>query len=189
MSALFPLQPGGSAETAAPHLGQTGDLELRDLTPLPRFGLKGPGAADWFESQGMTLPPVNRRKDQGGVDLLRLGARDILALADPDAPAALEALRAAWEAKPEGYSSWREECWAWLRLTGPAAPGVAARLCALDLRAAAFGADQIAQTRFAHQDVVLLRTGGGFDLLFDIAATAQVVHDIHAAATREHRAP
>lgn len=166
----------------------TGPVILRDLTACARFGLKGPGADRWFEGQG-ELPAINRWIARDGARLLRLGERDLMVLADPAAPEPVHALRAAWEAGGLGHSSWREETWAWLRLSGPAAFDVAARLSAVDLRPRAFGPNLILQTCFAHLDAVLLRSGHekevGLDILFDIAATAQVVRDI-AGAIRRH---
>jgi sarcosine oxidase subunit gamma len=181
---VFPLSATGAAADCVGLLSETGPATLRDLSACARFGLKGPGADTWFERR-WTLPPINRWVTRDGARLLRLGARDLMVLADPASPAAVEALRADWEAGGEGHSSWREETWAWLRLAGPAAFDVASRLTAVDLRPKAFGPDQILQTRFSHLDAVLLRAGPedacGLDILFDIAATAQVVRDIASA--------
>lgn len=165
-------------------MSQAGDARLRDMTAVARFGLKGPQADAWFGARGV-LPKVNEWAQIDGGRLLRLGARDIMVLADADTDAAVCDLRSDWEAAPQGYSSWREETWAWLRLDGPAAMAVAARLTAFDLRATSFGRNAITQTRFAHLDAVLLRAGDGLDILFDIAATARVVHDIHDAIARQ----
>ncbi len=183
MTAVFPLSDGGAAAECARLLTDSKAVRLRDLTAVPRFGLKGPGADAWFGAR-VALPEVNQWAPERGLALLRLGHRDIMALADPDAPDVVTTLRKSWEDNPQGYSSWREETWAWLRLDGPATMQVAARLTAFDLRPASFGAHAVAQTRFAHLDTALLRAGEGLDILFDIAATAQVVGDIHAAINR-----
>lgn len=187
MTRVVPLSARGAAAEYTTLLNGAGLAVLRDLTACARFGLKGPGADRWFAGQG-DLPATNRWVARDGARLLRLGERDLMVLADPAAPEPVDALRAAWEAGGTGHSSWREETWAWLRLTGPAAFDVAARLSAVDLRPKAFGPDHILQTRFAHLDAVLLRSGhqteAGLDILFDIAATAQVVRDIAAAIER-----
>ena len=185
---LWPLSRGGAATDMRPLLAAHSELQIADLTPLPRFGLKGPGAAEWFSAQGFDLPQVNRHARQNGVTLLRLGGRDIMALADPGAPENLSAFVSRWQAAPQGHSSWREETWAWLRLTGPAASNVMSRLTAFDIRDTAFAPDAIAQTRVAKMDMVLLRTEAGFDLLFDIASTAQVIHDVDLARAARARA-
>jgi sarcosine oxidase subunit gamma len=98
----------------------------------------------------------------------------------------LEACRTAWDAAEglRGYTAWREEGWAWLALTGPTLDGVLGRLCAVDLRQARFAHDAIAQTRFAGMDAVVLRNEASAEILFDIAATADMLTRIaHAAST------
>ncbi|MEM8758721.1 MAG: hypothetical protein AAGE83_00140 [Pseudomonadota bacterium] len=182
----YPLSPGGCAADCVELLGRTGAAELADRTPRARFGLKGPGALDWFEPR-VPVPEVNRIAEAGGLRIARLGPREVMVLAETD-DAPVRALRSDWEAAPVGHSSWREEGWSWLRLTGEAALDVAARLTACDLRAGALAPNGIAQTRFAYQNAVLLRAGDGFDILFDVAATAQVVRDVHSAMQRTEAA-
>lgn len=188
MTRVVPLSDRGAASNCVPLLGGDGSARLHDLTACARFGLKGPGADTCFMGQG-DVPEINRWTPRDGARMLRLGARDLMVLAEPDRPEVVDTIRAAWEAGGAGHSSWREETWAWLRLTGPATWDVAARLTAVDLRPKAFAFDAILQTRFAHLDAVLLHAGSapdaGLDILFDIAATAQVVHDI-ASAIRRH---
>ncbi len=190
MMRVFPLSDRGAAAECRSLLGCEGSARLQDLTTRARFGLKGPGADTWFTGQG-DLPNLNRWTPLDGARLLRLGTRDLMVLAEPDRSETVEAMRAQWDAGGQGYSSWREETWAWLRLTGPATWDVAARLTAVDLRPKAFAFDTILQTRFAHLDAVLLHAGSapdaGLDILFDIAATAQVVHDIAFAIRRHER--
>lgn len=187
MRRVVPLSDIGSAADCIALLKGNGPVILSDLTACARFGLKGPGADTWFAERG-ALPAINRWMVRDGARLLRLGERDLIVLADPAAPEPVHALRAVWEAGGLSHSSWREETWAWLRLSGTAAFDVAARLSAVDLRPRSFGPDDILQTRFAHLDAVLLRTGqgteAGLDILFDIAATTQVVRDIAGAIQR-----
>jgi sarcosine oxidase, subunit gamma len=145
---VFPFEPGGAAHgTALPAAA----IMLTDLTASPRFGLKGGGSAAWLTEHGVALPAINRIGNHRGMRVLRLGNEDILLLAE-DAGEALAELRSAWEGDsgPKGYSSWREEGWAWMRLSGPALAEAMSQLCALDLRADRFGADDIAQTRVGH---------------------------------------
>lgn len=172
----FPLSSGGSAQdTRLP----VGAVELVDLTAEPRFGIKGPGSSAWLKGCGITLPPVNRIGRQGGLRVLRLGSEDFLVI-----DGELDTLTARWNnaTGPRGYWSWREEGWAWMRLSGPAVDGVMARLCALDLRAGRLHEDEIAQTRVAQLEAVLVRAGEGFDVFFDIAATAFFVRTVIVAA-------
>lgn len=176
----FPLSPNGSA---AEVLLPAGQLTLDDLTAHPRFGIKGPGSAKWLEGRGLSLPSVNRIAGRGSLRLLRLGHEDFLAVGDASGVAAAE-LTAAWNADKgsRGFWSWREESWSWMRLSGSLTKVVMARLCALDLRADRFGEDQVAQTRVAHLEAVLVRGEGGFDVFFDIASTAFFIRTVTAAA-------
>jgi len=164
-------------------LGHHDDISVSDLTARPRFGIKGPGSAGWLATQNIPLPQVNRHVTADGLVFLRLGGNDILCLARDNAGVDLAALRQVWDgtATSKGYSSWREEGWAWFRLEGAGLGGVTDRLCAVDLREGRFGTDHIAQTRFAHVDAVVFRAGSGFDVLFDITLTAQVLSAVHEA--------
>lgn len=179
-SPVFPFMPGGAADgTRLP----SGAVMLTDLTGGFRFGLKGGGSAGWLASQGVPLPAVNRLGSWRGTRVLRLGNEDILLLAEgPDS--ALAELASTWHGAtaPKGYSSWREEGWAWMRVSGPQAPRAMERLCALDLRADKFSAEDIAQTRVGHIEAVMVRSQAGFDVLFDVTASAYFARTVAAAA-------
>ncbi|MGB3900605.1 MAG: hypothetical protein WA973_18865 [Mesorhizobium sp.] len=167
---LFPFAPGGAAaDLPLP----SGRVTLSDLTERPRFGIKGPGSAGWLASQGLDLPAVNRTGMHEGMRVLRLGNEDILFLAE-DAASAFGQLVDRWNRAEgaRGYSSWREEGWAWMRLSGPDAVALMARLCAVDLRPEHFGPDRIAQTRVASIEAVVARGEEDFDILFDISLAA-----------------
>ena len=177
---IFPFEPGGAAHGAAL---PSGAVALTDLTASPRFGLKGGGSVAWLTAHGVALPAINRIGSHRGLRVLRLGNEDILLLGE-DAGEALSALRGAWESDsgPKGYSSWREEGWAWMRLSGPAIAEAMSQLCALDLRAAKFGGEDIAQTRVGHIEAVAVRAPAGFDVLFDITASAYFARTVSAVA-------
>ena len=179
-SAVFPFMAGGAADgTKLP----SGAVVLSDLTASPRFGLKGGGSAAWLTAHGIALPALNRIGAYRGMRILRLGNEDILVLAEGTGEALAE-LKADWESDsgPKGYSSWREEGWAWLRLSGPQAPQAMSRLCALDLRADKFSVEDIAQTRVAHIEAVTFRSPAGFDVLFDVTASACFARTVAAVA-------
>lgn len=179
-SAVYPFMAGGAAHGTKLPIGA---VTLSDLTASPRFGLKGGGSAAWLTAHGISLPAVNRIGAYHGMRILRLGNEDILLLAE-GAGEALAELKAAWanDTGPKGYSSWREEGWAWLRLSGPHAPQAMSRVCALDLRADEFGVDDIAQTRVGHIEAVTFRSQAGFDVLFDVTASAYFARTTAAAA-------
>jgi sarcosine oxidase subunit gamma len=184
---IYPFMPGGAADGTKL---ASGAVVLSDLTDRPRFGLKGGGSAAWLAAQGVKLPAVNRIGDHRGIRVLRLGNEDILLLAE-GAEATLAEIKNGWQAAPapKGYSSWREEGWAWMRLSGPRLAETMSRLCALDLRPQKFADDDIAQTRVGHIEAVTFRSPTGFDILFDITASAYFARAIAAVAghTDQHR--
>ncbi|BCM20135.1 hypothetical protein [Mesorhizobium sp. J8] len=177
---VYPFMPGGAADDAKL---VSGAAVLSDLTDRPRFGLKGGGSAAWLAARGIPLPAVNRIGDHRGMRILRLGNEDILLLAE-SAAETLAQVKTAWQttAAPKGYSSWREEGWAWMRLSGPRLAEVMGALCALDLRPGKFGDDDIAQTRVGHIEAVTFRSPAGFDILFDITASAYFARAVAAVA-------
>ncbi|MDG4874449.1 hypothetical protein P9273_04980 [Mesorhizobium sp. WSM4935] len=182
---IYPFMPGGAADGTKLI---SGAVVLSDLTGKPCFGLKGGGSAAWLTAQGVPLPAVNRIGDHRGMRVLRLGNEDILFLAE-NAGETLAQIKAAWHTAvgPKGYSSWREEGWAWMRLSGPRLAEAMSGLCALDLRPEKFGADDIAQTRVGHIEAVTFRSPAGFDILFDITASAYFARAVAAVAGRQHR--
>ncbi|WP_421700964.1 hypothetical protein [Aliiroseovarius sp.] len=171
----YPLQPGGAAEGTPL---TTGPVTLTDLTPLPRFGLKGRGSADWLAAQDLDLPEVNRMAN----GILRLGREDLLVIENADG------LRAAWQGAGgvKGYDAWREETWAWMHLSGPRLDDLMAKICPVDLSPRAFADGQIAQTRVGYVEAVTWRDtrdgAAGFSVLFDIAATAFFANAVATAA-------
>ncbi|RUU66007.1 sarcosine oxidase [Mesorhizobium sp. M2C.T.Ca.TU.009.01.2.1] len=186
-TSIYPFMAGGAADSTKL---VSGEVVLSDLTASPRFGLKGGGSAAWLAAQGVKLPAVNRIGEHRGMRVLRLGNEDILLLAQ-DAGETLAEVKAAWHAAaaPKGYSSWREEGWAWMRLSGPRLAEAMSSLCALDLRPQKFGGDNIAQTRVGHIEAVTFRSPTGFDILFDITASAYFARAVAAVAghTDQHR--
>lgn len=183
----FPFSPGGAAQEVRLTPGASDPIVLSDLTALPRFGLKGPGSADWLAGQGLDLPRINRIGQVGGLRLLRLGTENFVLLADSDGPA-IERLAGAWTADEgtRGYPSWCEEGWAWIRLFGPRLQEAMAKLCAVDLRPGRFGSEDVAQTRVAQIEAVIFRShaidGPAFDILFEMTASAFFARAVHEAA-------
>ncbi|RVD61787.1 hypothetical protein EN828_17780 [Mesorhizobium sp. M2D.F.Ca.ET.185.01.1.1] len=112
-----------------------------------------------------------------------LANEDILLLAER-AGEMLADIKAAWHAAaaPKSYSSWREESWVWMRLSGPRLAEAMSALCALDMRPQKLGADDIAQTRVGHIEAMMFYSPAGFDILFDIAASAYFARAVAAVA-------
>lgn len=180
MMQTFPLDPGGAASDRSALVGERDGLHITDCTAWPRFGIKGPGSADWLTSVGIDLPNPNRLAVRQGLVVMRLGRNDIVFLSDDGSPNAVAALRDQWQNADgsKGYLSWREEGWAWLHLDGPALDSTLAQCCAVDLQPSAHEANRIAQTSFAHADAVVTRRNGSADVFFDISATAVVLSGI-----------
>src|SRR3954449_10086894 len=77
-------------------------LALVDLSPLPRAGFKGPGAPEWLEGEGLTLPSPNQALlAEAGELVVRLAPREVLLLGPPELreePSLPDRLQAAWAA-------------------------------------------------------------------------------------------
>ena len=174
---IFPLDADGAAADYAGLLGDKSGLRILDRTAWPRFGVKGPGSADWLDGAGIDLPGLNRLRMKNRLMTLRLGGNDIMLHPIDGTPDRVADLRGRWDKDngPKGYSSWREEGWAWLYLDGPDLDDTLARCCAVDLRPAVFADDQIAQTSFAHVDAMVFRQDTGINVLFDISALGNVL--------------
>ncbi|MEX0302403.1 MAG: hypothetical protein AB3N24_08275 [Leisingera sp.] len=171
---LYPLDPQGAAE-GVPLM--TGPVSLRDDSRTPRFGLKGRGTVSFLQSQGYEVPEVNRIAN----GVLRLGREEAVVLNHPDD------LRARWNAAPapKGYYSWRQETWAMMHLSGPHLFDLMAKICPVNLNEGAFGQGEIAQTRVGYVEATTWRddrSGPGFSVLFDIAATAFFANAVATAA-------
>ncbi|WP_068298590.1 hypothetical protein [Pararhodobacter sp. CCB-MM2] len=162
-----------------------GDLFL-DLSAQPRFGLRGPGTGDWLTARGLALPEVNRTTTTQGLRIARLGSDEVLVLPATSDATPLANLRRDWAQAEcaKGFDAWRDEGWAWLRVTGLEA--VLPLLTAADTRDAAFPADGVLQTRALHMDVVMLRDGASVDLFFDVASSHYAA-DFLAAVLPGHR--
>lgn len=157
------------------------DIVLFDLTAYQRFGIKGRGAGAWLVSNGLVLPEVvnTMAPTPRGFDLLRIGTEDFVALSRPGAASAsLTALQAAWQGddrEPKGFDTYRDEVWSWFHICGVGVSDLLAQTCPVDLDKDRFALSQVAQTRVAQMDCVLVRTDRtgqhGFDIFFDAAST------------------
>jgi sarcosine oxidase subunit gamma len=67
-------------------------VSIADLSLLPRFGCKGPGAAEWLSALGVAIPSApNSALSMGELRVLRLGNTEFLAEGDSVVVAKLQA--------------------------------------------------------------------------------------------------
>lgn len=151
---------------------------LLDLTEHPRVGFRGAHSADHLQSRGFNLPQEpNRAVTQtDGSQVVRLSLSEYLLLGGAsDAGRRIAAEEAEWrQGDSAHYLLPRQDSHAWLRLSGAAISPLMAKLCGVDLSAAAFAAGAVAQTSAARITVIVINSGGPgqpcFELLFDRAS-------------------
>ncbi len=160
---------------------------LADLSPLPRFGMKGRGAPAWLAGQGVAVPesPNTATRQADGGLAARLSGTEVLLLGDLQAGSRCAELEAAWWAEREkareaarGYPLPRRDSHCWFRVTGERAAEMFAKICAVDLRPHKFAELSVAQTSAARTAVIVIRDdprGGeetvpGYHLLADSAS-------------------
>ena len=153
-----------------------------DCSASDRFGLRGPGTWQWLGRQSLAVPDdINAALSLDcGTIVVRLGGEEVLILDDPLAPTKTTSVfEKLWlediSTSRKGYNAYRDECWAWFHLSGPAVHDAMQRLTAIDTRPDRFDRLAVAQTRCAHLDAVLLRSdrfgAPGFDVFVDIASS------------------
>ncbi len=152
---------------------------LADLSPLPRTGFRGRAALAWLAARGVTGLGADNRADiqPGGALAARLAPSEALIIDDPvaetDYCARLDAAHAS-ENPTACYRVMRREANFHFVLAGTDGPALMAKLCGVDLRAAAFPAGAVAQTSVARlsMTVIAVRLGGSpaFHLLGDSAS-------------------
>lgn len=166
------FEPVNGAAAAVRFRPEAEELEIAercglvDLSPLPRFGIKGRGAVDWLTSQGMAVPEVPNtasRLDDGAL-AARLSASEVLVLSDFAAGPRCDDLETAWQRDreaapdtPRGYAVPRCDSHCWFAVTGRRAAEMFAKICAVDLRPHHFGNLSVAQTSAARVGVVVIR--------------------------------
>lgn len=153
-------------------------LGLADLSPLPRCGFKGRGAAEWLAARGLVVPDESNRalRQEDGSNVLRLSPNEVLVLGSLSGGAGPVArLEPAWAAEPpattpRGFPVPRAETHARFRVAGDRAAELFAKLCAVDLRPAKFAHGRIAQTHVAQLSAIVLRDDRGGRLAYDLLA-------------------
>ena len=147
---------------------------LHDLSLTPRTGFKGRAVLSALASAGWELPagPNLAVRNAQGQCLLRLGHSEHWILANPLRPG--EGLAAPVLPLPGCAPVYCQDGRAWFVLSGESRAQVMAKLCAVDLREAAFPLHAIVQSSVARQNAVILHHAidnqAVFSLLCDSAA-------------------
>lgn len=181
----------------AAEIEQARQLGLCDLSPLPRTGFKGSGAAEWLATQGVAVPAAvnSATKVVDGALIARIGANDLMVLSDLAGQSTLPArLVEAWTsesmppATPRGFPVPRQDGFCWLAVTGKHADAMLAKLCSVDLRPHKFQMGAIAQTSVARLSAVVIRNDRNATLayyLFADSASAEYWWDCLVDAMEE----
>ncbi|MDO6459623.1 sarcosine oxidase subunit gamma family protein [Granulosicoccaceae sp. 1_MG-2023] len=142
---LAPLVTGGAGGA---------QCRLRDLSALPRGGLRGADTQALLQEAGYALPAQPNQLVQSGATLIaRLSQTEHWVLdTDPAAPSDLPAVQAGRRV----YTLPCQDSHAWLVLSGPARAEVMAKVCGVDMRPAAFAPGALAQTSVALVSAIVL---------------------------------
>ena len=175
-SARMRIVAGGAMAASFDNEADPKRLALVDLSPLPRFGLKGADAESILRASGFDAPAFGRAALQpGGETAAGLGGGEFLILCAPDGGlAAQKTVAAAVAARAkksqvEAMTLPRRDSHGWFALCGEERFAAAARLCAIDLRAG-----EVFLTRFAAVDAIVIAD-----------ARAPVLHLLFAASLAE----
>ena len=158
-SARMRIVAGGAMAASFDDESDPARLALVDLSPLPRFGVKGADAESILRASGFEAPAFGRAALQpGGETAAGLGGGEFLILCAPDGGlaaqktvAAAVAARAKKSQQAEAMTLPRRDSHGWFALCGEERFAAAARLCAIDLRAG-----EVFLTRFAAVDAIVI---------------------------------
>ena len=139
---------------------------LADLSPLPRLGVEGPGAATWLRKQGLTIGEEFHRSlpQTSGELAIRLSDYEVLILGDLRAQGDVchRLLSKAEAATHAGtYLIPRADSHCWFSLVGQTSPDCLAKLCGLDLRRHKFEDGTAARTFVAGISATVVRADLG----------------------------
>ncbi|WP_419904442.1 hypothetical protein [Kiloniella sp.] len=167
-----------------------------DCSKVERFGLRGQGTSRWLKDQSLPWPDQinSMSRMSSGAEIVRLGENEVLILESLTNPSdTVRDLKRKWaedkELDSKGFDAYREESWSWLNLSGPGALQAMKNLTTLDMRERSFSNLEVAQTRAAHLDAVIIRSdhfsSPAYNLFFDTASfefVVNVVADVFADA-------
>ncbi|MCR9126809.1 MAG: sarcosine oxidase subunit gamma [Rhodobacteraceae bacterium] len=123
-------------------------------------------------AHGMALPSVGRATGKAGARAIWFGLHHSL-LMGPDPDPALAAVASVTD---------QTDAWAVVRLDGPGAETVLARLCPVDLRAAVFKRGHTARTQIMHMPGSVTRLSErAFQIMVFRSMAGTLVHDLKSA--------
>ncbi len=151
---------------------------LIDQTDLPRVGFRGSHAAEYLTGRGFTLPdaPNHATAQADGSWVARLSQTEYLLLGSPkDQGQRIADEEARWELDHRAnYLLPRQDSHACVLLSGGVISQVMAKLCGVDLSAAAFKPGAVAQTSVARVNAIVINSGSAeapaFHILWDRAS-------------------
>lgn len=157
-----------------------GDAVLTEVLPGPitaimPYGGKDRAVASALKALGLGLPGPNRSVTKGAAACVWTG-RGQAFLVGAEPPDGLAGIAALTD---------QSDAWVVLRLAGPAAEAVLARLVPIDLRAATgFRTGAVARTLLGHMPLVIRRTAAAeFELMTFRSMAAHAVHELDVAMT------
>jgi sarcosine oxidase subunit gamma len=131
---------------------------VSDLSPLPRFGLKGKETGPWLEAHEYHVGKTSNRaypQKQGGL-AVRLSPVELLFLCDPENPE-LDADYDYFIPGRNCYPIRRQDSHYWFSISGQTADVMLAKLCGVDFSPARFANHRVAQTRVAATGATVVR--------------------------------
>jgi len=148
------------------------DLQLHEVTGPNIFSLSisTKGLAEWNRTTKLAWPAQGRVTSNKDWRCLSFDHAHIFLIGPGKVPVFTEI---AVTDQSDG--------WVWLRLVGPKATDVLARLVPLDLRPAAFPDDACAKTLLGHMPVLITRSAAGFDLLTFRSMAQTAIHELECA--------
>ena len=147
------------------------EADLGQITSVAPFMGQDKALAMALKALGLSFPAPNQVSSKGGVRLVWTG-RDQAFLIGA-APQGLDGLAALTD---------QSDGWAALRLDGPGAGDVLARLYPLDLRAAAFPVGRVARAPLNHMSSILMRPGPqSFEMLVFRSMARTAWHEAEVA--------
>lgn len=136
-----------------------GHLALLDLSPLPRFGLKGTAIQTWLADRAFVVGPIPNLayEQEDGCLAARLSKKELLFLCQPAQPGMFIQYD-YFSPGRDCYVIRRRDTHYWFALTGEKASTLLAKLCGVDFSPCAFANHQVAQTQVARTSAIVVRS-------------------------------